>query len=231
MLWNDLCLFFRLICLFCIQVQLKITSEIPLTNMFGVYKDNASVIIISTLCFQPQLHIRFRPLLSLKHTLVCDICLLGFASILMTNLTLKTHCWGQQKKGVLGALSYWTKMGNTTTDFEHLSPAGSGDEVSLRPRLFHSYPAVSDGQLHSQQNHSCPFCSHSHTVHTHAALDALYCCVQTHRCVVWTVASTVQTNHMNTHKVKQAGTWHTGVDNFNKLKVRHSEWINTTVSS
>lgn len=37
----------------------------------------------------------------LKCTLVCDICLLRFASVLMTSLTMTTHYWGElAKKGV-----------------------------------------------------------------------------------------------------------------------------------
>lgn len=60
---------------------------------------------------------------------------------------------------LIGVLSYWTKHRNT-------SPAGSRDWVQFGPPMLHRYPAVNDGQLISQQNHSCSFCSHSHRTHT-----------------------------------------------------------------
>lgn len=51
------------------------------------------------------------------------------------------------------------------------SPAGSRDRVQFRPWQPHSHPAVSNGQLVSQQNHSCYFFL---SQNAHAASDALY---------------------------------------------------------
>ena len=169
-----------------------------------------------------------------KCTLVCDICLLRSASVLMTNTTMTTHCWGyQQEKGVLNYpsrehLVTEQRRGNTITDLDRRAQQGAGTRSLLDPDCFTVTLQWAMGSSPLNKTHSCPFCSRSHSTHmllqTHFTA---YCCLTLQPRTkparfFLTVASTIQTytewhTQYYAHDERVAFKW-------DSIMVLHTEW-------